>query len=321
MAKQTGSNSPAKESLSNWLDIVADAFSSTRPMSELGARLLGQQHFRLHLVCETCFCPQGPGYVIVTPGEWAIKMLPAMQLGLYAANAFNIIGSIGRMFFPALPCIPTDLMDQAKDILENLGKKSTAEEFECIQTRLDKQVSFTVGSVDDESSSDDGGSNASPQVNASLRELHAFLKKVDPNQIWGGLALVDLQDTDADLVWVCPDCLRGSVEDTATGSSSEQKGGTVPMNVHTKLKQRCKDLEQLANKYEGECRDLRQQLQKRPPAAIRSSSQKLSGKASPSLRDDRRLSAAGPPDLADGQSNNNSGKWLSCFSAAQVTPE
>ncbi len=54
------------------------------------------------------------------------------------------------------------------------------------------------------------------QVGAALRQLHAFLHRVDKSQTWGGLAMVQLkqmtqQDKDEGTVlWVCASCLAGA---------------------------------------------------------------------------------------------------------------
>lgn len=152
----------------------------------------------------------------------------------------NVGASIGRVFFPALPAVPDELMQKAADTLEVIGAKSSVEDYACIAASLEG-----LGPEDD--------SQPQRQVGAALRQLAAFLKEADPVQSWGGLELVQM-DGDTDVIWVCKDCIF-EAEDGAPGSSSSAHAAAAAAATA-----RCKELEQLNAQAHKRIRALEEQL-------------------------------------------------------------
>lgn len=50
-----------------------------------------------------------------------------------------------RFFFPALPTVPSELVDASKEFVQSMGHKSSAQDFNCIQDTLDKRNEEEVG--------------------------------------------------------------------------------------------------------------------------------------------------------------------------------
>eukprot|EP00798_Chlamydomonas_sp_ICE-L_P012285 gene12285-15437_t len=107
-----GSGKSGVTKMKKWIGLLGEAYSSPNTIQHL-AKKLGRQQFKLFLKCETCFESQGTGYTIETAAEWAVKLLPAMQFAFVAGKAYNVAASIGRMFFPFVPCIPDEMLQSA----------------------------------------------------------------------------------------------------------------------------------------------------------------------------------------------------------------
>ncbi|KAG1670580.1 hypothetical protein FOA52_012152 [Chlamydomonas sp. UWO 241] len=218
------------QALGTWVSALQYAYSQPRPFKSLVEKFT-KQVFRLHLKCECCFEPQAPGYTIEMASTAAVKLLPAMQIGFAVVNIYNVAAGIGRLFFPFVPAIPADMLDEVKGIMDCIQSKSTAADFAVVEMELDKAGASRQNSAslllrakssrsvviddghsadsehsdEDESSEDGEGDDRDDapftpdettptgQVGASLRELKAFLRTVDTANTWGGLTMIELE--------------------------------------------------------------------------------------------------------------------------------
>ena len=96
------------QACSSWTEDLGEVFQGKLGLSQL-VRKVAFRRYRLFLCCEKCMEPQGNGYLIEKTGEWLVKMLPGLKMTLVVAKAYNVIASLGRLFFPALPVIPADV--------------------------------------------------------------------------------------------------------------------------------------------------------------------------------------------------------------------
>eukprot|EP00955_Chlamydomonas_euryale_P114058 366250-Chlamydomonas_euryale.AAC.11 len=129
------------------------------------------------------------------------------------------------------------------------------------------------------------------QVDASLRELKAFLNSVDPSNTWGGLTMIEVDErtTNASsqrVLWVCPACLSGQAHVSECAKPAAA-------NPHTRT--RSADTANPRPIADG----------KAPPVDIRTRGSALATQRS---------------DSSSG-SQRSRGSFLGCFGDAKVMPE
>ncbi len=63
----------------------------------------------------------------------------ALQVGLKVLSAANIIARLARCVYPFVPALDAKCMDEIEDVVNVLSKKSTVEDFACVQDAFDAE--------------------------------------------------------------------------------------------------------------------------------------------------------------------------------------
>ena len=104
-----------------------------------------------------------------------------MKVGLKAAVLVNGLSGIARLLGYPLPSIPTEYMDVARKVVGGLSQKSSIEEFDLLQDRLDSMNHQTGEEV---------GDTREDARGAPLREFVRFLLEKDEKCTFSGLQRV-----------------------------------------------------------------------------------------------------------------------------------
>lgn len=152
---------------------------------------------------------------------------PASQL--LPLQAYNVAASMARFFFPPIPVVPSDMMDQYNDLIKGLHENPSIDKFACIKDAIAGEPE----GVGEEGAA--GAQGPKEQVGAGLRQLREFLRQNDPACTWAGLTRIELPERDT-VIWVCPTCLMAP-------PSAAVGGGTMRGNEVQQMQQQFKAVE------------------------------------------------------------------------------
>ena len=122
---------------------------------------------------------------ITTPAEIVPKLLPAMQIGLYALSVVNGAAGIARLFGVPAPKVSDEWRAGLATSVEILKQESSVEAFSAVNTTA---------------TGDDTAGKKQSFRGAALRDLKRLLEKQDPDKNFAGLERIG-DPSDGTAVW------------------------------------------------------------------------------------------------------------------------
>ena len=153
-----------------------EAFSNPRAAIKEKITETCHNRYQMTLVCECCLKPQFNSLfplTITQPKEFGALLAYAMMT-LAVVKGLNLIAQIAQMFYPVVPALSSDAMQQATDFVSGLGQ-GTLDGAEALEKRVEVAMA------------DKGSAVSAADSDSCKRQIEGFLAKMDPDRNFAGL--------------------------------------------------------------------------------------------------------------------------------------